>query len=258
MPWKALTRSASFRLVCDCWKSASVRSSRQRVVFGLGMAAETKKYRKSARGVDHRQEARVVLPRPRGRGEGRRLEPLELQVEAHLAKLRLHRRHDALVQLGEHVEGRPTAACRPSGACRPRPASIPPRSGAASTCRAPKSAMKGRICSFVLAPATSGCRKPWDTSACPFITNWTISWRLTAWATALRTRTSLKTSFSTATGRYGTRFEMTALADWIIEEGLDGPPSLPGDGWRRQEPGLEQWLLRHAPGPHCSRARKRR
>ena len=48
MPWKALTRSASFRLVCDCWKSASVRSSRQRVVFGLGMAAETKKYRKSA------------------------------------------------------------------------------------------------------------------------------------------------------------------------------------------------------------------
>ena len=47
-----------------CWKSASVRSSRQRVVFGLGMAAETKKYRKSAGGVDHRQEARVVFPAP--------------------------------------------------------------------------------------------------------------------------------------------------------------------------------------------------
>ena len=72
-------------------------------------------------GVDHRQEARVVLPRPRGRGEGRRLEPLELQVEAHLAKLRLHRRHDALVQLGGHVEaGRQRLAVLLAHAARAR------------------------------------------------------------------------------------------------------------------------------------------
>src|SRR5207249_11778520 len=36
----------------------------------------------------------------------------------------------------------------------------------------------------------------YDTSAWPFITNCTISCRFTAWATARRTRTSLKTSFS--------------------------------------------------------------
>src|SRR5262245_21774862 len=56
------------------------------------------------RGVDHGQEARVVLPRPRRRVESRRLEPLDLQIEAHLAELRLHGRDDALVQLREHIE----------------------------------------------------------------------------------------------------------------------------------------------------------
>src|SRR6266849_6143516 len=56
------------------------------------------------RGVDHGQEARVVLPCPRRRGEGGRLEPLDLKIEAHLPELRLHGRHDALVQLGEDVE----------------------------------------------------------------------------------------------------------------------------------------------------------
>ena len=56
--------------------------------------------------------------------------------------------------------------------------------------------MKGRICSFDDAPTASGWMKPYDTSAWPFITNCTISCRFTAWATALRTRTSLKTSFS--------------------------------------------------------------
>ena len=42
-PWKARTRSASFSEVCDTWKKASVFSSFQRTVFGLGMAWETKK-----------------------------------------------------------------------------------------------------------------------------------------------------------------------------------------------------------------------
>src|SRR5215467_11330678 len=56
------------------------------------------------RRVDHGEEARVVLPRPRRRIEGGRLEPLDLKIEADLTELRLHGRDDALVELGEHVE----------------------------------------------------------------------------------------------------------------------------------------------------------
>src|SRR5215472_13056303 len=56
------------------------------------------------RRVDHGEEARVVLPRPRRRVEGGRLEPLDLKIEADLTELRLHGRDDALVELGEHVE----------------------------------------------------------------------------------------------------------------------------------------------------------
>src|SRR5215475_11618567 len=58
------------------------------------------------------------------------------------------------------------------------------------------SAMKGRICSREEAPGASGWMKPYETSACPFMTNCTISCRLTTCATARRTRASLKISFS--------------------------------------------------------------
>src|SRR5215470_3038387 len=56
------------------------------------------------RRVDHGEEARVVLPRPRRRIEGGRLEPLDLKIATDLTELRLHGSDDALVELGEHVE----------------------------------------------------------------------------------------------------------------------------------------------------------
>src|SRR6266542_430693 len=56
------------------------------------------------RRIDHGQEARVVLPRPCRGGEGRRLEPLDLEIETHLPQLGLDGRDDALVQLREDVE----------------------------------------------------------------------------------------------------------------------------------------------------------